>query len=303
MIKIGSHVSNNGLKMLIGSVEETIENNANCMMVYLGAPQNTFRKPVKDQNAKEALTLASKYGITKEDIIVHAPYIVNLANPDPEKRSYAISFLSRELEMVAECGLKYMVLHPGAHMKEGSTQGVKFIAEGINKILNNPKTLDTVILLETMAGKGTEVGRTFEEISNIIDLVKDKERVMVCLDTCHINDGGYDLVDNYEGVMEAFDRLIGLDKIKVIHLNDSKNPLDSHKDRHENIGFGTIGFDTLHKVLMDSRFINVPKILETPYIEKTKLVSLSPYKKEIEMLKNGVFNPSLKEEILNTETI
>ena len=283
MIKIGSHVSNNGLKMMIGSVEETIENNANCMMLYLGAPQNTFRKPVKDQNAKEALALAKEQGISRDDIIVHAPYIVNLANPDYEKRQYAISFLTKELEMVAECGLKYMVLHPGAHMKEGSSQGVRYIAEGINEVLSSPKTLDTVILLETMAGKGTEVGRTFEEIKGIIDLVYDKSRVMVCLDTCHINDAGYDLVDNYDGVFKSFDEIIGLDKIKAIHLNDSKNPLDSHKDRHENIGFGEIGFTALHKVLIDPRFENVPKILETPYIEKSKLVSLSPYKKEIEM--------------------
>ena len=299
MIKIGSHVSNNGLKMMIGSVEETIENNANCMMLYLGAPQNTFRKPLKDQNAKEALALAKEHGISRDDIIVHAPYIVNLANPDYEKRQYAISFLTKELEMVAECGLKYMVLHPGAHMKEGSNQGVRYIAEGINEILSSPKTLDTVILLETMAGKGTEVGRTFEEIKGIIDLVYDKSRVMVCLDTCHINDAGYDLVDNYDGVFKSFDEIIGLDKIKAIHLNDSKNPLDSHKDRHENIGFGEIGFTALHKVLIDPRFENVPKILETPYIEKSKLVSLSPYKKEIAMLKSGIFNPNLKEEILN----
>ena len=299
MIKIGSHVSNNGLKMMIGSVEETIENNANCMMLYLGAPQNTFRKPLKDQNAKEALALAKEHGISRDDIIVHAPYIVNLANPDYEKRQYAISFLTKELEMVVECGLKYMVLHPGAHMKEGSNQGVRYIAEGINEILSSPKTLDTVILLETMAGKGTEVGRTFEEIKGIIDLVHDKSRVMVCLDTCHINDAGYDLVDNYDGVFKSFDEIIGLDKIKAIHLNDSKNPLDSHKDRHENIGFGEIGFTALHKVLIDPRFENVPKILETPYIEKSKLVSLSPYKKEIAMLKSGIFNPNLKEEILN----
>ena len=201
--------------------------------------------------------------------------------------------------MVAECGLKYMVLHPGAHMKEGSSQGVRYIAEGINEILSSPKTLDTVILLETMAGKGTEVGRTFEEIKGIIDLVYDKSRVMVCLDTCHINDAGYDLVDNYDGVFKSFDEIIGLDKIKAIHLNDSKNPLDSHKDRHENIGFGEIGFTALHKVLIDPRFENIPKILETPYIEKSKLVSISPYNKEITMLKSGIFNPNLKEEILN----
>ncbi len=292
MIKIGSHVSNNGTKMLIGSVEEALSYNANSLMVYLGAPQNTLRKPVESQNGAKALEIAKNNGISNEDIIVHAPYVVNLANPNPEKRAFSIDFLTRELIMVAELNLKYMVLHPGAHVGEGEKMGISYIIEGINQILSNPKTKDTVILLETMAGKGTELGRNFYEIANIINNVEQKERVKVCFDTCHVNDAGYDLVNNYDAVLEEFDKIIGLDQIKVIHLNDSKNIVGAHKDRHENLGFGYIGFDTLIKVVYDERFSNIPKILETPYVNE-----FAPYKKEIEMIRNKEFNANLKEEL------
>ena len=293
MIKIGSHVSNNGLKMLIGSVEEALSYNANCFMVYLGAPQNTIRKSLKDQNKDEALKLCKEAGINKEDIIVHAPYVVNLANPSSEKREFSVNFLTKELIMVAQLGLKYMVLHPGAHVGEGSKMGTMFIADGINKILANPETLDTVILLETMAGKGTEVGRTFNEIANIIELIDQKDRVKVCFDTCHVNDAGYDLINDYDTVFEEFDKIVGLEKIKAIHLNDSKNIIGAHKDRHENLGFGTIGFETLMKVCYDERFKDIPKILETQYVE-----DFAPYRLEIEMLRNKKFNPNLKQDLL-----
>ena len=292
MIKIGSHVSNNGTKMLVGSVEEALSYNANCLMVYLGAPQNTFRKPVDSQNGKRALELANSYGIKKEDIIVHAPYVVNLANPSPETRAFSVDFLTKELIMVAELGLKYMVLHPGAHVGEGEKTGISYIIDGINKILSNPRTLDTVILLETMAGKGTELGRNFYEIANILNNVEQKDRVKVCFDTCHVNDAGYDLVNNYEAVFQEFDEIIGLDQIKTIHLNDSKNVVGAHKDRHENLGFGYLGFDTLIKVIYDERFKDIPKILETPYVG-----DFAPYKKEIEMIRNKEFNANLKEEL------
>lgn len=292
MIKIGSHVSNNGTKMLVGSVEETLSYEANSMMIYLGAPQNTLRKPVFAQNGPAALKLAEEHGIDKKNIIVHAPYVVNLANPNPEKRAFSIDFLTKELIMVAELGLKYMVLHPGAHVGEGEKTGISFIIDGINKILANPKTLDTVILIETMAGKGTELGRSFSEVANIINNVEQKDRVKVCFDTCHVNDAGYDLVNNYEEVLNEFDEIVGLDQIKVIHLNDSKNPVGAHKDRHENLGFGCIGFDTLIKVVYDERFVDVPKILETPYVG-----DFAPYKKEIEMIRKKEFNPNLKEEL------
>lgn len=297
-MKIGSHVANNGFKMLLGSVEEAINNDANCLMVYLGAPQNTFRKPIKEMNVSEAHKLAINNHIDPFDIIVHAPYIVNLAQQDNEKHQFAIRFLSQELRNTALIGAKYMVLHPGAHVGSGVNQGLLQIASGINQILDLTSDVDSVIALETMAGKGTECGKTFEEIATIISLINDKKRIAVCLDTCHINDAGYDLVNDYEKVIEEFDKIIGLEYLKVIHINDSKNPLSSHKDRHENIGFGTIGFETILKICNDPRFIDIPKILESPYVDVSKTESYSPYKEEIKMLKKGIFNPNLKIDVI-----
>lgn len=296
-MKLGSHVSNNGLKMLVGSVEEAVSYGANCFMVYLGAPQNTFRKKIEDQNATEAIQLAKTYGIDPEDIIVHAPYIVNLAQSDNEKFEFAVRFLTQELQGVGAIGAKYMVLHPGAHVGSGANYGISRIAQGINQILYQTRGTDTVIALETMAGKGTECGKTFEEIAKIIALVDDKSRIGVCLDTCHIFDGGYDIVHQYETTLEQFDDIIGFGYLKVIHVNDSKNPLGSHKDRHENIGFGSIGFETLVRIITDERFATVPKILETPYIPVTKEITLPPYKEEIAMIRSGEFDPNLKEKI------
>ena len=297
-MKIGSHVSNNGLKMLVGSVEEALSYGENCFMVYLGAPQTTYRKDVEQLNYQKALEIAQKNGINPEDIIVHAPYIVNLGQSDDEKFNFAISFLAKELAMVGKVGLKYMVLHPGAHVGNGENFALDLIADGINEILRLTSNDNTVIAIETMAGKGTECGKTFEEIKRIIDLVHDKTRIGVCLDTCHIFDAGYDIVNSYEDVINEFDAVIGLEYLKVIHLNDSKNQLGSHKDRHENIGFGNIGFNALLKVLNDKRFEQIPKILETPYVSVSKLESYPPYKEEIEMLKKQTFNENLKEEVI-----
>lgn len=301
-MKIGSHVSNNGFRMLQGSVEEALSYGANCMMVYLGAPQNTFRKPLRDMRINEALELCRENNISPDDIIVHAPYIVNLAQSDNQKFDFAISFLANELMMTAMIGAKYMVLHPGAHVGMGSDYGISRIAMGINTILSDTINYGTVILIETMAGKGTECGRTFEEVASLISKIHNKSRIGVCLDTCHIHDGGYDIVKNYEEVIKEFDRIIGLEYLKVIHLNDSKNVCGAHKDRHENIGFGHIGFDTLMKFVNDERFKDIPKILETPYIEYNKNLSFPPYKEEIEMIKKGEFDPNLKQLVLlNTE--
>lgn len=301
-MKIGSHVSNNGFRMLQGSVQEALSYGANCMMVYLGAPQNTFRKPLRDMRINEALELCRENNISPDDIIVHAPYIVNLAQSDNQKFDFAISFLANELMMTAMIGAKYMVLHPGAHVGMGSDYGISRIAMGINTILSDTINYGTVVLIETMAGKGTECGRTFEEVAALISKIHNKSRIGVCLDTCHIHDGGYDIVNNYEEVIKEFDRIIGLEYLKVIHLNDSKNVCGAHKDRHENIGFGHIGFDTLMKFVNDERFKDIPKILETPYIEYNKNLSFPPYKEEIEMIKKGEFDPNLKQLVLlNTE--
>ena len=298
-MKIGSHVANSGTKMLLGSVEEALSYNANCMMVYLGAPQNTFRKPLSQMNVEKALTLAKENVINPHDIIVHAPYIVNLAQQDNEKFNFAVKLLSDELRKTDLIGAKYMVLHPGAHVGSGSHLGVNRIANGINQMLDLTSEFNSVITLETMAGKGTECGRNFEEIAAIIDQIDNKDRIAVCLDTCHINDAGYDLVNNYENVINEFDKIIGLKYLKVIHINDSKNPLNAKKDRHENIGFGHIGFDTIVKICNDERFKDIPKILETPYIDITDDLSVPPYKEEIKMIKEGFFNPNIKDIIKN----
>ena len=298
-MKIGSHVANSGTKMLLGSVEEALSYNANCMMVYLGAPQNTFRKPLSQMNVEKALTLAKENGINPHDIIVHAPYIVNLAQQDSEKFNFAVKFLSDELRKTDLIGAKYMVLHPGAHVGSGSHIGINRIASGINQMLDLTSEYNSVIALETMAGKGTECGRNFEEIAAIINQVDNKDRIAVCLDTCHINDAGYDLVNNYEDVINEFDKIIGLEYLKVIHINDSKNPLNAKKDRHENIGFGYVGFDTIVKICNDERFKDIPKILETPYIDLTDDLSVPPYKEEIKMIKDGIFNENIKEIIKN----
>ena len=301
MIKIGSHVSNNGDLMLVGSLKEALDYNANCFMVYLGAPQSTIRKDINLYNIdlfKEGL---DKFNIKIEDVIIHAPYIVNLAQPDEEKRKYAVDFITQEMKRMKAVGCKYMVLHPGAHMKEGVEAGLKRIAISLKQILANTDGDDTYFALETMAGKGSECCSSFEEIKTLMDLVGEyKNRLYVCFDTCHTNDAGYDLINDYDGVMKKFDEIIGLDKIKVFHINDSKNERESHKDRHENIGFGTIGFDTLMKFVYDERFKDIPKILETPYV-KDGDDSYPPYKYEIEMIRNKKFDSKLIDKIITSK--
>lgn len=296
-MKIGSHVSNKGEEMLLGSVGEALSYEANCFMVYMGAPQNSYRKDINKLKIDEFKLRLSENNIVLEDIIIHAPYIINPAQQDPKKRQFAIDFLTKEIKMVAAVGAKYIVLHPGSLLKMEEEAGLKQIANSLEVILENTKETNVVIALETMAGKGTEAAHKFEHIRKIMDYL-NSERIKVCFDTCHTFDSGYDLVNNYEEVMEKFDKIIGLDNIKVIHVNDSKNILGSHKDRHENIGFGNIGFDPILRICEDKRFKDIPKILETPYItnEEGKKV-YPPYKFEIKMLKAGKFNENLIEDI------
>lgn len=297
-MKIGCHVGNSGPLMLAGSIKEALEYGANCFMVYLGPPQNTIRKPIESMNASLMAEIAGENNISLEDVIIHAPYIVNLARKDPEKFDFAVRFIASEVNGVHNIGCKYLVLHPGSAVDSEREEALNQVAKGINEIIKLTPNARTVIAIETMAGKGNEVGRSFEEIKYIIDNVENKKRVGVCLDTCHINDGGYDLVNNYELVIEEFDNIIGLEYLKVIHVNDSKNPLASHKDRHENIGFGSLGFDTIMKVFNDERFVNIPKILETPYVASMdNKNNYPPYKHEIAMIKSGVFDPNLKDKI------
>ena len=291
MVKIGSHVSLSGKKMLLGSVEESIENGANCLMVYTGAPQNTKRRPIEEFRVDEAKELLAKNNISMDDVIIHAPYIINLANTTkPEVFELAVDFLRQEIKRVEEIGAKYIVLHPGAHVGAGEEVGLDQIIKGLDMVLTKDQT--PIICLETMAGKGSELGTSFEQLAYIINNVKLPDKLGVCLDTCHINDAGYDETD-FDNILDEFDKIIGLDRLKVIHVNDSKNPIASHKDRHANIGYGTIGFDKLIKIIYNPRIKDLCKILETPFVNDRKD---SPYKQEIAMIKNKKFVEWLDEE-------
>ena len=301
-MKIGSHVSMNGKEMLLGSVKEAVSYNANAFMIYTGAPQNTRRKPISEMRIEEAKALMNEHNIPFENVIVHAPYIMNLANGDPEKREFAVEFLTKEIERTHAIGAKQIVLHPGAHVKQGPEIGLQFIIEGLNKVIENTKDLDVLIALETMAGKGTECGRSFEELKVIFDGVTNNKRLSVCFDTCHTHDAGYDTKDDFDKVIEEFDRLIGKERISVFHINDSKNPKGASKDRHENVGFGYIGYEALNKIIHHKDFLDIPKILETPYVTETqdsKERLYPPYKEEIEMFKSNTFNENILTELRN----
>lgn len=292
MLYIGSHVGFKKNSQLLGSLQEALSYGANTFMFYTGAPQNTSRYPIQDGLTLEAMSLMKEHGFDYSKVVVHAPYIINLANDkDPDKFMFSVRFLQEELERCELLGIRQMVLHPGSHVGLGVDTAISNIAKGLNMILG---THPVTILLETMAGKGSEVGSTLEEIKRIIDLVDDKDHIGVCLDTCHLNDAGYDMKE-FDSFLEQFDQVIGIDKIGCVHVNDSKNVLGSHKDRHENIGFGTIGFDTLLSVIYHEKLEEVPKILETPYVDKV----YPPYRYEIEMIRNKKFDSNLLDRIRN----
>lgn len=284
-IKIGSHVGMAGKEMFLASVKEAHSYGANVLMLYTGAPQNTRRKEIKDLNIEAGWEYAKENGI--DEIVVHAPYIINLANTvKPETFELAVEFLEKEIRRTAAMRSKILVLHPGLALDAGADAGIAQAVKGLNMVLDGNED-EVYIALETMAGKGSEIGRTFEELKMIYDGVHKKERLRVCFDTCHVNDAGYDIVHDYEGVFQKFDEVIGLDQIAVFHINDSLNPLGAHKDRHANIGAGTIGFETLHRIVHAPRFIKIPKILETPWLcaEGETKKTIPPYKEEIERLR------------------
>ncbi|MFW5841819.1 MAG: deoxyribonuclease IV [Bacillota bacterium] len=300
MIKLGSHVSMKGKDMLLGSVEEAVSYGANTFMIYTGAPQNTRRKPTDTLKIDAAKKAMREHGIDPKDIVVHAPYVMNLANPDPEKQQFAVDFLINEIKRTDAIGATQIVLHPGAHVKQGVETGITNIINGLNKVFEATKDLDVKIALETMAGKGTEVGREFSELNTIIDGVEDSSRLSVCFDTCHTHDAGYDVKDNFDDVLKTFDDIVGINKISVLHINDSKNEKGAGKDRHANIGKGTIGFDALHYIVNHPVFDAIPKILETPYITETddsKKRLYPPYKEEIAMLRSGEYDPTFIDRI------
>lgn len=288
---IGSHVSYKNNTGLLGSVKEALSYGANTFMFYTGAPQNTMRGEINDKLTSEALELMKENNMDISKVIVHAPYIVNLANMN--NFDFSVSFLINEVERCNTLGMKYLVLHPGSAVNCSREEAINNISDGLNLILDND--YDVTILLETMAGKGNEIGRSFEELKSIIDKVKFKDKIGVCIDTCHLNDAGYD-IGNFDDILDLFDKVIGIDRIGCIHVNDSKNDMGSHKDRHENIGFGNLGFDNLINIIYNSRLEGIPKILETPYVTKddnSKEREYPPYKYEIEMIKNKVFDNDL----------
>ena len=296
-LKIGSHVGMSGKDMLLGSAKEAYSYGANVFMVYTGAPQNTRRKDISELKIKEAWEYMGEHNI--EEIVIHAPYIINLANTiKPETYEIAEKFLATELERTEAMGSRIMVLHPGSHVGAGVDAGINQIVKGINNVLT--KDSKACIALETMAGKGSEIGRNFEELARIYDGVVQNDKLRVCFDTCHTSDSGYDIIHHFDDVMESFDHLLGKDQIAVFHINDSKNIPGAAKDRHENIGFGKIGFDAISTIVHHPDFESVPKILETPYIPSVTKAkkSYAPYKYEIEMLRNNRFDPEMKDHIL-----
>ena len=284
---IGSHVSFKKDDQLVGSVKEALMYNANTFMFYTGAPQNTARVPINSELTTKALELMKENNINIKNVVVHAPYIINLANSN--NFDFNVRFLKEELQRVESLGIDKLVLHPGSHVGVGEEQGIQNIIDSLNMCINDNTSV--IICLETMAGKGSELGKSFEEIKKIIDGVKLKDKIGVCMDTCHLNDAGYNL-NNFDDVLNEFEQIIGLNYLKVIHINDSKNELGMHKDRHENIGFGKLGFENLIDIIYNEKLKGIPKILETPYVEKN-----APYKYEIEMIRNKIFDKNLLEKL------
>ena len=288
---IGSHVGFSNTKQLLGSVEEALRYDANTFMFYTGAPQNTKRSPLSQEYTTKAYELMHKHNIDPKNVIIHAPYIVNLGNI--ANFEFSVNFLKGEVARASELGIKYMVLHPGASVSYTREESLASIIDGLNIILDNNH--DVTICLETMSGKGTEVGATMDELKTLIDGVKFKNKIGICLDTCHLSDSGVDLT-KFDEYLTEFEKEIGLNYIKCVHINDSKNILGSHKDRHENIGYGTIGYDTLLKIIYHDKLQDVPKILETPYVTKDDISTekiYPPYKHEIAMIRAKQFDLEL----------
>ncbi len=297
MLKLGSHVGMSGKEMFLGSVKEALSYGANTFMVYTGAPQNTRRKEISELNIEAGLALAKEHGIS--EFIIHAPYIINLGNTEKEETfSLAVEFLAKEIERSVAMQAGTIVLHPGSHVGAGEAAGIAQIVKGLNEVLT--KEMPITVALETMAGKGSEVGKTFEELAAIYDGVVHNDKLRVCFDTCHTHDAGYDIIHDFDGVMDKFDRVLGKKQIAVFHVNDSKNVQGAAKDRHENIGFGEIGFDALNYIVHHKDFTEVPKILESPYVtvaDDVKEKTLPPYLQEIRMLREGKFHADLIAEI------
>lgn len=273
MLKIGCHLSVS--KGFYEMGKEAVKINANTIQFFTRNPRGGAAKPIDEEDVKKFLELAKEHKI--ESLLAHAPYTLNAAAADESIREFAKNTMADDLRRMEYFPNSYYNFHPGSHVKQGVELGTKYIVDMLNAILKEEQS--TLVLLETMAGKGSEIGRTFEEIRTIIDRVNLNNHLGVCLDTCHIFDGGYDIVNNLNEVLEEFDNVIGLDRLKAIHLNDSLNTLGSHKDRHAKIGEGNIGIEAITRIINHPKLRNLPFFLETPN-------DLEGYGKEIKLLRS-----------------
>ena len=273
MLIIGAHLS--ASKGYTAMLKQAQEIGANTFQFFTRNPRGGSAKAIDEKDVETFLELMKSEGFPV--ILAHAPYTLNCCSAKPETREFALNTFADDLKRMEYTPNQLYNFHPGSHVGQGEEVGIEQIAEILNKVLFPEMT--TTVLLETMAGKGTEIGRSFEELRAIIDRVELSDKMGVCLDTCHIHDGGYDIVNDLDGVLEAFDRVIGLDRLKAIHLNDSKNPIAAHKDRHEKIGEGYIGLDVFERIINHPSLKHLPFFLETPN-------DLDGYAKEIEILRN-----------------
>jgi deoxyribonuclease-4 len=296
---LGCHVGMKAPEMLLGAAKKAVAYRAETFMIYTGAPQNTKRKPLAEMKIAAGKEYMAKHQIGP--LIVHAPYIINLGNTKkPQNFAFAINFLHAEIKRAEALGASQLTLHPGAHVGAGEQAAIQNIIKGLNEVIEPDQKIQ--IAIETMAGKGTEIGSSFEQLAQIIDGVTYNEKISVTFDTCHTNDAGYHIKDDFDGVLAEFDQKIGLKRLQVVHLNDSKNPCGSRKDRHENIGFGTLGFTALNYIAHHPTLKKVPKIMETPFIGPDKKHQYPPYAAEIKMLEQQQFDPQMKGKIVEQFT-
>lgn len=274
MLYIGCHLS--ASKGYMHMAKEAVSIGANTFQFFTRNPRGGSAKAIDTEDVKAFGEFMRENNW--KYILAHAPYTLNACSAKEETRDFALRTMKDDLQRMEYTPNQLYNFHPGSHTGQGVEVGIDFIIKQLNDCLWEDMT--TTVLLETMAGKGSEIGRNFEELKTILDGVKLRDKMGVCLDTCHVYDGGYDIVNDLDGVLDEFDRVIGLDALKAIHMNDSKNPFESHKDRHEKIGEGSIGFDTMVKIINHSRLRGIPVFLETPN-------ELDGYKKEIEMLKDA----------------
>lgn len=272
VLKIGCHLSSSDGYMAMG--EQIIEMGGNTFQFFTRNPRGGKAKPIDIDDMKKFNDFARDHGI--DFIIAHAPYTMNLCSADEGIRKFAFDLFKDDLERLQYIDKVYYNFHPGSHVNQGVEVGTKHIVEALNKLIK--PNYKTTILLETMAGKGSEIGRNFEEIKTIIDQVELNDHLGVCLDTCHVNDGGYDIVNHLDDVLKEFDRVIGLNRLKAIHLNDSMNQIGSHKDRHQKIGQGTLGIEAIVRIINHPLLRDLPFILETPN-------DIEGYVKEITLLR------------------